>query len=143
MGAVPALEFSALVHPGQLGAGPDLERLSGPGIRAFFNLAKAWELPIEAQRLLLGGIGKSTLHRWKRDQDAQLGLDQLERISHLLGIHKSLQILLPTSANTWVTRPNQNALFQGHPPLLLMVQGGIEGLRRVRQFLDAQRGGWV
>ena len=122
---------------------PDAERLSGPGIRAFFNLGEAWALSTEEQMLLLGGISKSTYHRWKRDRDALLSIDQLERVSHLLGIYKNLQILLPTTGDGWVRLPNSNPLFGGAPPIQLMVRGGITGLRAVRAFLDAQRGGWA
>jgi hypothetical protein len=124
-------------------SGPDLERLSGPAIRAFFNLADAWNLTTEEQRALLGGVSRSTFHRWKKDREALLSLDQLERISHLLGIYKNLQILLPTSGNDWVRQPNDNPLFAGRPAIDLMVQGGITWLHRVRAFLDAQRGGWA
>ena len=132
----------------QLHATPDhsqseRDRLSGPGIRAFFNLGEAWDLSTEDQRRLLGGISRSTYHRWKRDRDAMLSLDQLERISHLLGIYKSLQILLPTTADGWVKRPNSHPLFGGRPPLERMMTGGITSLREVRLHLDAQRGGWA
>ena len=139
MTAIPEPRFNAPLHP----EGADLERLSGPGVRAFFNLGDAWKLSIEEQMGLLGGVSKSTLQRWKRDRDATLTLDQLERISHLLGIHKSLQILLPTTGNSWVRRPNSNSLFGGRPPLQLMVAGGITWLHQVRVFLDSQRGGWA
>ena len=134
--------LKALQQPGA-GGGPDLERLSGPGIRAFFKMGELWGLSTEEQRLLLGGISKSTYHRWKKDQDATLSIDQLERISHLLGIYKNLQILLPASANDWVRRPNTHPLFGGEPALTVMVQGGISGLKMVRAYLDAQRGGWA
>lgn len=130
---------SRLPFPGS----PDLERLSGPGIRAFLNLGEVWRLSTEEQLALLGGVSKSTFHRWKRDRDAVLTVDQLERISHLLGIHKSLQILLPTTADGWVRRPNANSLFGGRAPVQLMAAGGITWLREVRLFLDAQRGGWA
>lgn len=130
-------------QPNAMGGGPDLERLSGPGIRAFFKLCALWGLSTEEQCLLLGGVSKSTYHRWKKDQNATLSIDQLERISHLLGIFKSLQILLPTSGNDWVRHPNTNPLFGGQPAIQVMVQGGISGLKRVRSFLDAQRGGWA
>ena len=130
-------------HLVPLRGGVDLDRLSGPAIRAFLNLAEAWGLSIEEQRSLLGGVPKSTFHRWKRDRDALLTVDQLERISHMLGIHKSLQILLPTTGNQWVRRPNTNSLFGGRPALDLMIEGGITWLHRVRLFLDAQRGGWA
>lgn len=125
------------------GEGPDLERLSGPGIRAFFRIAEIWGLSLEEQTRLLGGVSRSTLQRWKNAQDAQLTEDQLERISHVLGIYKALQILLPTSGDTWVKAENSEPLFQGRKGLEIMTKGGIGGLKFVRSYLDAQRGGWA
>jgi transcriptional regulator with XRE-family HTH domain len=117
-----------------------LARLSGPGIRAFLNLAEAWGLTLEEQRALLGGVGRSTYTRWKRDRDAMLSVDQLERISHLLGIYQSLETLLPTTGRNWPKAPNDGELFGGEPPLRHMIEGGITGLRRVRELLAAERG---
>jgi len=121
----------------------DLERLSGPAIRAFFKIAERWDLGGADQQALLGGISRSTLQRWKRDQDALLTVDQLERVSYLLGIYKNLQVLLPTTADGWVKRPNADPLFEGRSALEVMVEGGISALRAVRIHLDAQRGGWA
>lgn len=130
-----------------LPAGPrgpgDLERLSGPAVRAFFKLAERWELSGAEQQALMGGISRSTLQRWKRDQDALLTIDQLERVSYLLGIYKNLQVLLPTTADGWVRRPNSAPPFEGHTALEVMVAGGISALRQVRLYLDAQVGGWA
>jgi hypothetical protein len=119
----------------------DLARLSGPGLRAFFNLGDAWGLSCQEQMDLLGGVSKSTLRRWQRGRVPVLNLDRLERISHLLGIHKSLRILLPTSGSSWVRRPNSSPMFGGRPPLQLMMAGGITWLHRVRIYLDGQRMG--
>jgi len=120
--------------------GPDLTRLSGPGIRAFLNLADVWGLTLEEQRALLGGVSRSTFTRWRKERDALLTVDQLERISHLLGIYQSLETLFPTSGRNWPKSPNDGALFQGEPPLRHMIEGGITGLRRVRELLAAERG---
>lgn len=128
-------------HPS--GGRIDLERLSGPAIRAFLNLAEAWQLSIHEQRSLLGGVSRSTFMRWKSERDAKLSLDQLERVSHLLGIYKSLQVLLPSTANQWVRLPNEHPIFGGRPALTLLLEGGITALHRVRLHLDAQRGGWA
>ncbi|MDP1831946.1 MAG: MbcA/ParS/Xre antitoxin family protein [Geothrix sp.] len=126
------------------GPGPDGEHLSGPGIRAFFNIAQEWALSVEEQLALLGLGSRSTLFSWKRAQDARLDRDQLERISHILGIYKALRILLPSgeSAQAWVKKPNDAPLFEGRPALERMSQG-ILGLYLVRNYLDAQRGGWA
>ncbi|MGA2080502.1 MAG: antitoxin Xre-like helix-turn-helix domain-containing protein [Holophaga sp.] len=121
-----------LVGPG------DLERLSGPGVRAFFRIAERWGLAEADQQALLGGISRSTLHRWQRNQDALLTVDQLERVSCLLGIYRNLRILLPATADGWVSRPNTAPLFGGRTALEVMAEGGISALRQVRTYLDAQ-----
>jgi len=116
----------------------DLQRLSGPAFRAFLNLARVWELSVDEQRALLGGVPRTTFQRWRRNRDARLTLDQLERVSHLLGIYKNLQILLPTTGDQWIRRPNANPIFSGHSALALMIPGGITWLCRIREFLGGQ-----
>ena len=116
----------------------DMKRLSGPGFRAFLNISLAWGLSTKEQRLLLGDISRSNIQRWKRNRDAVLNIDQLERISHLLGIFKSLWILLPTTGNGWVKRPNDHPMFKGEPPIDLMARAGVAGLREVRIYLGGQ-----
>jgi len=61
-----------------------------------------------------------------------------------LGIYKSLQILLPdqTLADQWLATPNDNPLFNGTAPLDRLLAGQVVDLAVVRDFLDAQRGGW-
>jgi hypothetical protein len=123
----------------------DLERLSGAGLRTFFRISGLWDLSVDEQMALLGLRSRSTYFKWKRDRQARLDRDQLERISHVLGIYKALQILLPdaAAADAWVKRPNRAEPFLGRPALDLMIQGGITGLFNVRRYLDAQRGGWA
>ena len=70
-------------------------------------------------------------------------VDQLERISQLLAIHRCLRALLPSSANGWVRKPNANPLFEGRPALEMMLAGGTRSLQQVRVFLEAQCGGWA
>ncbi|MFC5742201.1 MbcA/ParS/Xre antitoxin family protein [Dyella tabacisoli] len=116
--------------------------LSGPALRAFFNLAERWELRIADQRKLLGEPPESTFYKWKRQQSGGLSRDVIERISYLLGIYKDLQILFPDTqqADTWVHRPNQAPLFGGQSALQRMLSGNVADLYVVRQYLDAQRG---
>lgn len=122
----------------------DSRRLSGPAIRAFFRIGDAWGLSVEEQMDLLGLESRSTYFSWKRAQDARLDRDQLERVSHVLGIYKSLQILFSAraQADAWVKKPNTAPLFAGRPALNRM-RDGIRGLFAVREYLDAQRGGWA
>lgn len=125
---------------------PTPEELAGAGLRAFFNLAKAWKLTESQQLALLGLTVRSTLYAWKAKAakgPIKVGPDSLERFSHLVGIWKALAILFAEHdvADQWLHRPNDNFPFMGEPPLLLM-QGSLEGLARVRRHLDARRGGW-
>jgi uncharacterized protein (DUF2384 family) len=122
------------------------EDLGGAGLRAFFNIAKAWRLTEAQQLRLLGLTVRSTLFAWKRKSamgPVKLGPDTLERLGHLVGIWKALAILFPQNeiADQWLHRPNDNFPFMGDPPLVRM-QFTLEGLAQVRRHLDARRGGW-
>ena len=116
--------------------------LTGPALRTFFGLAKAWDLKVAEQRKLLGDPPESTFFKWKREHDGALSRDVLERISYLLGIYKALQILFPdpAQADAWLRRPNAAPPFGGHPALARMLSGNVADLFVVRQYLDAQRG---
>ncbi len=111
-------------------------------MRAFFNLAEHWQLRIAEQRKLLGDPPESTFYKWKRQREGALARDTIERISYLLGIWKSLQILFPdpVQADAWLSKPNQAALFGGQSALERMLSGNVADLYVVRQYLDAQRG---
>ncbi len=116
--------------------------LGGPALRAFFGIASAWNLrPAEARRLL-GDPPESTFYKWKKQQDGAPGRDVIERISHVLGIFKALQILFPdpTRADAWIRRPNTAAPFGGGSALERMLTGNVADLYVVRRYLDAQRG---
>ena len=122
----------------------DRKALSGPALRTFFNIAEAWHLTPSEQMTLLG-VERSTFYKWKRERDGLLSKDTLERISYILGIFKALNILLPRpeAADEWIRRPNYASLFGGKSALDRMLSGRVADLYVVRQYLDAQRGGWA
>ncbi len=125
---------------------PSSRDLSAAGLRAFFNIARDWDLNTDEQMVLLGGPGRSTFFKWKSAPNtADLKRDTLERLSYLLGIYKALQILLPasTAADAWVKKPNTAPLFGGKSALSRMLGGNVADLLAVRQYLDARRGGWA
>ena len=119
-------------------------QMSGPAVRAFFNLAGAWKLSAEEQRALLGWPAESTFYKYKAGQPGTLAFDMLMRISLVLGIYKALHILYPEPelADRWVRLPNGNPLFGGGTALEFMTANGMDGLYAVRRLLDARRGGW-
>lgn len=123
----------------------DRKGLSGPALRTFFRIAVLWGLSVDEQMTLLGVTARSTFFKWKKNPNTVLPKDALERISYVLGIYKALQILLPDekAADEWVKRPNTAPPFGGKSALDRMMSGHVADLFVVRQYLDAQRGGWA
>jgi hypothetical protein len=123
-------------------ARPDVVSLGGAGLRAFMNIAEAWGLTVAEQLKLLGIASRSTYFKWRRERNPRLPGDTLERLSYLLGIYKSLQILLPDPkiADQWVRKPNSAPTFGGRSALDRMLSGQVADLYVVRQYLDAERG---
>jgi hypothetical protein len=123
------------IRPGEMGAA---------GIRAFERIAGLWGLTVEEQIRLLGEPPRSTFFAWRKNPGtAKIPRDVLERISNLLGIFKSLEILLPDAkaADAWVRKPNAAPVFGGKSALDRMLAGNVSDLNLVRRYLDAQRGG--
>ena len=121
---------------------PDGEgRPTTPAVmEAFQGLAELWQLTTEDQLLLLGSPARSTFFKWKKE-GGSIPRDTIERVSHLLAIHKALEILLPDTyaADGWVRRSNQ--AFNGQTALEVMRGGQVMDIYRIRQYVDAQRGG--
>lgn len=111
-----------------------------PVMESFTALAEAWRIGNDDQIKLLGSPGRSTFFKWKKE-GGSLPRDAVERISHLISIYKSLQILLPNeaAADNWINMPNK--YFGGRTALEVMLGGDVVDIYRVRQYLDVQRGG--
>ncbi len=133
-------------------ARPVQEKLSPVAIRAFFRLTSHWKLRDEDARGLIGGISNGSFYQLKRGTTKTsnaktldlktLDQDKLTRVSLLVGIFKALNILYGTKlADAWVQLPNTNPIFGGETPLAYMLKGGVPSMLRVRQLLDARRGG--
>jgi len=120
------------------------ERLAAAGLRAFERIAQAWGLSVDEQLCLLGAPPRSTYFAWRKQPDkAAMPRDTLERLSNILGIYKSLQILLldAAAADAWVRKPNSALLFGGRSALARMLAGNVSDLNLVRRYLDGVRGG--
>lgn len=111
------------------------------GLDVFTPMAEAWGLSTDEQIRLLGSPPRSTFFKWKKDGGV-LPRDTAERISHLLAIWKALEILFTDAgrSNAWLKRPND---FFGKASALdvMLGEGNFYDIVRVRQYLDAQRGG--
>jgi hypothetical protein len=135
--------MSAVLAP-QKGLEPIPEAMAAAGLRAFARIAEAWGLSVDEQLALLGQPPRSTYFAWrKHPEKASLPRDTLERLSNILGIWKSLQIVLPdaAAADAWVRQPNAAAPFGGGSALQRMLGGNVSDLNLVRRYLDGVRGG--
>lgn len=130
------------ISPADLSDKDVIRRLSPPASRAFVKIAAVWKLRDEDARQLLGGISNGAYYELKKKGSRTLDQDRLTRISLLTGIFKALNILYSKRlADRWVRLPNTNPMFEGNAPLAYMVKGGLPAMLRVRQLLDARRGG--
>ena len=129
--------FGIRIRPGRA-ARRSAARDCGPSRTSPRPGASRW--PSSSQ--LLGIASRSTFFKWRRERNPRLPRDTLERLSYLLGIYKSLQILLPDAraADEWVRKPNSAPPFGGRPALERMLSGQVADLYVVRQYLDAERG---
>ncbi|HEX3106817.1 MAG TPA: MbcA/ParS/Xre antitoxin family protein [Terriglobales bacterium] len=117
-------------------------RLAPAAFKGLLRIATHWKLRDEDTRVLLGGMSSGSFYASKNRASKTLDEDQLTRISLLLGIYKALNILYSEKlADAWMTLPNTNPMFGGESPLHYMKKGGIPAFLRVRQLLDARRGG--
>lgn len=117
-------------------------KLSPAAIQAIVRLTAKWGLKNEDAMALLGGISNGRYYELKKNLKGVLTQDELTRVSLLIGIFKALHILFSEKlANQWISRPNNNPMFNNAPPLTFMIEAGIPGLLNVRQLLDARGAG--
>jgi hypothetical protein len=125
-----------------LSAAVNRDRLSPAAIQGFLEIMSRWGLTNDDACTLIGGISNGTFYSLKRGDAKTLDVDQLTRISFLIGIYKALHILYSQKlADAWMELPNTNPMFGGDTPLNYAKKGGIPAFGRVRQLLDARRGG--
>lgn len=110
--------------------------------RMVTRLFDLWQMSVAEQAALLGlsADNRSTLARYRKGDPLADSRDLLDRVGHLLGIHKSLRILFPHDrdlAYRWMTTPNRRF---GSRPVDVVVQRGFEGLLALRRYLDFERG---
>ena len=137
----PATRYPSALVP-DLADRHERERLSGPGLKAFFNIMARWRVRDEDARALLGGVSNGPFYEMKREHGRVVDMDRLTRISLLVGIFKALRILHGEElADRWVHLPNKNPIFAGQAPLAYMIQGGLLAMQVVRRLLDSRRAG--
>ena len=143
--AYPESRYAAPTMP-DLSSMEERKRLSPAALKALFSIAKHWDVRDEDVRELLGGgISNGAYYVLKQNPRAAakpLDPDRLLRISYLIGIFKSLNILYSQRlADQWMQLPNTNPIFAGLTPLQYILRGGQPAMDVVRRLLDARRGG--
>ena len=111
-------------------------------LKAYSRIAQAWGLRLE-DAADLADMSTST---WKRARNpgfkGDLTRDQMLRLSALVGIYKSLRLYFNDKiADDWMSLPNTGPLFDGARPIDTMVEDGLPQFLRVRNYVDALRGG--
>ena len=114
--------------------------IARPSLRAFFNIAKAWDLSEDDEAAILDQSDREALRAWKDERGPEVGGETILRISYVLGIFRAINTLLPRKdiANAWVKQPNAAPIFGGLTALDRMTRGNIEDLKIVRKYLDAE-----
>jgi len=107
---------------------------------AFFKIMEIWEVRDEDAKLLLGGVSNGPFYEMKKNPKSKvLDIDQMFRVSYLLGIFKAINILHSQKlADRWAQIPNNGPLFHGTKPLQYMIDGGPNALQYVRRLLEGQ-----
>lgn len=105
------------------------------------KLFKHWDIKIDEQCNLLGGISPQQLNKFKHGKAHISGRDTLERVGNLLGIHKSLRILYPYNRAVvykWIKA--RNKILHNLTPLEVMLSEGYIGIAQIRKLTDYMRG---
>lgn len=111
--------------------------------RAVTRLFQLWKLPAADQLMLLGlnESNRIALQRYAKGEALAANRDLLERVGHLLGIHKSLKLLYPHNPQIvagWMS--SKNTAFDDSTPVEIARRFGFAGLLMVRGTLDRMRG---
>ncbi len=111
--------------------------------RMVMQLFQHWRLSNEEQLDLLGldAGSRTTLARYRKGQPLGSNRDLLDRVGHLLSVHKSLRLLFPHNrelAYAWMRAPNR--AFDNLTPVQVVRQHGFAGLLMLRSYLDQVRG---
>jgi hypothetical protein len=111
-------------------------------VKAVTRAADFWALRnVDAAALF--DVPLATWNRMKAGQfRGTLDRDKLMRASLIVGIFKGLRLLFNGPLeHGWPKAANAGPLYQGRSPVAFMIEGGIPAMMRVRDHVDALRGG--
>jgi len=108
--------------------------------RHIMRVLDEWELPgKEIIKLLVlpRKIRLRNLDRFREGEAFPESIETMERIEHIAGIADALRTSFPRNAHMgilWMRTPHRR--FQNQPPLAILSEQGLNGLRMVRSELD-------
>jgi hypothetical protein len=102
--------------------------VSGPAFSAFQQVCRAWGLSDEQQYQLLG--------RTPDSNSGPLSLDEVERVSYVLGIFRMLQKIAGDKQREWLSEARFAPIFAGRSAIDLMCLADTRGLRQVSRHLE-------
>ncbi|MCP5088593.1 MAG: DUF2384 domain-containing protein [Rhodobacteraceae bacterium] len=111
-------------------------------VKAVVRTADAWGLS-NAEAAALFDVPTATWSRMKADNyKGVLDQDKVTRASLLIGLFKGLRLLFngPLTYG-WPKTANAGPGFNSKTPVQVMCEGGIPAMMKVRQHIDALRGG--
>ncbi|UVC10293.1 DUF2384 domain-containing protein [Rhizobium sp. TH2] len=111
-------------------------------VKAVTRTADLWKLR-NADAAALFDVPIATWNRMKAGQyRGTLDRDKAMRASLIIGIFKGLRLLFNGPLEYgWPALKNSGPLYEGRTPVGLMISGGIPAMMRVRDHIDAMRGG--
>lgn len=116
---------------------PQLKSIEGRKALAevLIDIFKQWGLHELNQAKLLGF---KSMARLKQGEPLPDNEAILERAGHLLAIERALTKLYPSQENkrkNWITIANIK--FDNATPLKIMLEEGIEGIKKIREFVES------
>ena len=111
-------------------------------VKAVVRAAEAWKLT-NGEAAAVFDVPPATWSRMKAGSyKGNLDQDKVTRASLIIGLFKGLRLLFngPLTYG-WPKTPNKGPDFNGRTPVEAMIEGGIPAMMRVRQHIDALRGG--
>ncbi|MFC3051422.1 antitoxin Xre-like helix-turn-helix domain-containing protein [Kordiimonas pumila] len=111
--------------------------ISSTAVKAFIGIMDTWDASTDERCAIMGGLSEETYQKWTEGKVGTLTQDQLERIGHILGIHKNLCLLFSEEAGRmrWFKSPNHDGVFQGKSPYQLIASGKKINLSNIRAYI--------
>ena len=111
-------------------------------VKAVVRATEAWRLT-NREAAALFDVPPATWSRMKAGAyRGVLDQDKVTRASLIVGLYKGLRLLFNGPlTHGWPKTANTGPGFDGKTPVEIMCEGGIPAMMRVRQHIDALRGG--